>query len=101
MSFDAVFDRRYKGRIKVSSLNNLLARLGADSRNGCFPESVSRDEIMRPERPKRERGQGGLPPDSPASRTEGNVIEPICLAQKNSLPLHEVYKLSQVGTSNG
>jgi hypothetical protein len=38
----------------------LLARPGADSRNGCFPESVSRDEIMRPERPKRERGQGWL-----------------------------------------
>ena len=35
-----------------------------------LPESVSRDEIKRPERPKRERGQGGLPPESPASLTE-------------------------------
>jgi len=45
---------------------------------------------MRPERPKRERGQGSLPPQSSASRMEGSVIELICLAQKNSLPLDEI-----------
>ena len=68
---------------------------------GLVRESVGCDEIMRPERPKRERGESGLPLESPSSRMEGGIIELLCLAQKNSLPLHEVYKLSQVGMSNG
>ena len=34
--------------------------------------------------------------ESPASRMEGSVIELICLAQKNSLPLHDALILRQV-----
>ena len=47
---------------------------------GPFPASVGRDEVVRPERPEGERGQGGLPPQSSVSRMEGGVIEAVRLA---------------------
>jgi hypothetical protein len=66
-------DSGYGNTGSCQSANTLSTGKG----NGSFPESVSRDEVMRPERPKRECRQGSLPLQSPASRTEGSVIEAV------------------------
>ena len=49
-------------------------------------QSVCRYEVMRPERPKRERRQRGLPPESPTSRMEGSIVEVVRFAQEKQPP---------------
>ena len=65
----------------VSAADYFYVSLDKIIRRDAFaPDSIRDDEIVRPERPKRERGQGGLPPQSSASRLEGSVIEAVRLA---------------------
>ena len=61
---------------------------------------MCRYEVMRPERPKRQHSYGTQATESPASSLKSGVVEVVRFAKKNSLPLHEVDKLSQVGMSN-